>query len=70
MSELGNASRNLSRTWTKAQSQWSDVTGKWRDTKRTEFENRYWSTLEEEVPKYIEALHKLMEAIREAQRVT
>jgi uncharacterized protein YukE len=70
VSELSNASRNLSRTWTKTQSQWSDATSKWRDTKRSEFENRYWSTLEEEVSRYIEALHKLMDAIRECQKIT
>lgn len=68
MNKTENAHAELLVEWNQFQSTWHDSRAAWKDAVASQFEQRFISPLETDIPKFLAALETLKDELHAAQR--
>ncbi len=69
MNETQSAAEALAVEWSQFQTSWQESKAAWKDQVDTQFEKRFISSMEVDVPKFLAALEALKDELKAAQRV-
>jgi hypothetical protein len=68
MSQCGNVQEELTVEWNQLQATWQDSQSVWKDAVASQFEKRFMSPFEAEIPAYLSTLETLRDELQTAWR--
>ena len=68
MNQSGNIHEELTVEWSQLQSAWQDSRSIWKDNVASQFDKRFMSPLEAEIPDFLSTLETLRDELQNASR--